>query len=328
MFHERLRTSLLNLYISKEKRSQLDARNTVAAPPSFYEQASQLYNDSSWIPQTWLFPAFDSRLRVPICLPLEKDNSLTPENMKDQLNEARAQFKKVYARWKTSGNGSGNHKKIIRIRGTNYEDDGNTDEEEIVSVEDDRADFCNDVGIHIGYFWCVTEMFSVNQFMTQDCTGIGLTSTSNYLSLEERVKNRNKKKRQRMSKQEKAVEHIESLTKSVLTMVNEQKKTNEIDLDIKVEEKLSKKLRNAEECLLSFQEREEAIFDQLDRIQMNENVSEDRIKYMKARHDNMILQVSEKEKSVDDCKQSLIDWEKSNWRSRRNAVKKIKIRKH
>ena len=61
---------------------------------------------------------------------------------------------------------------------------------------------------------------------------------------------------------------------------------------------------------------------------MNENVSEDRIKYMKARHDNMILQVSEKEKSVDDCKQSLIDWEKSNWRSRRNAVKKIKIKKH
>ena len=194
IFHERLRSSLLNLYVSKEKRSQLDAQNTVAAPPSFFEQASQLYNDPSWVPHTWLFPNFDSRLRTSIRLPLEKvDDSyetLTPENIKGHLTDARAAFKKVYARWKTSGNGSGNNKQKIRIIGTTYQDDRYDDEEEFVSVEDNRANFCHSVGVHIGYFWCVSEMFCVNQFMTQDCTGIGLTSSSGYISLQDRVKNR------------------------------------------------------------------------------------------------------------------------------------------
>ena len=120
IFHEWLRSSLLDLYVSKAKWSQLDAQNTVAAPPSFFKQTSQLYNDPSWVPHTWLSHNFDSRLRTSICLPLEKegDNSyetLTPENMKWHLTDARDLFKKVYARLKTSGNGSGNKKQTILI---------------------------------------------------------------------------------------------------------------------------------------------------------------------------------------------------------------------
>ena len=54
-------------------------------------------------------------------------------------------------------------------------------------------------------------------------------------------------------------------------------------LDNKVEEKLSKRLCDAEKNLLYFQEIDEALFDQFHQIQMNENLSEGRLRYMKDR---------------------------------------------
>ena len=201
IFHDKLRTQLLNLYVSKD-RSQLDARNTIAAGPDFFEQACNLYNDPTWSPHTYLFPDFDSRFRTPIPLPLEKDNNdiielKTAETVKKDFNNARADYKKVYARWKTNGNGSGNKPK--QIRGTNYENGIFGEEEDVENVEDDRAKFCQQVGIQIGYFWCISEMCGVCQHMTQDCSGVGLSSTSNFVSLKDRFKMHQQQKRNRMS---------------------------------------------------------------------------------------------------------------------------------
>ena len=154
MRFDNLRISLLNLYVSKD-RSQLDARNTIAAGPDFFEQVCNIYNDPAWVPHTYLFPEFDSRFRTPIPLPLEKDNNnenelKTSETAKNDFNNSRADYKKIYARWKTSGNGSGNKSK--RIRGTDYEDGVFREEEVVEDVEDDRANFCKKVGIHVDYF--------------------------------------------------------------------------------------------------------------------------------------------------------------------------------
>ena len=70
IFHDSLRRPLLSLYVSKDRRDQIDAQNTVAPPPCFFELVSNLYNDPSWVPHTLLFPDFDARFRAAIQLPL------------------------------------------------------------------------------------------------------------------------------------------------------------------------------------------------------------------------------------------------------------------
>ena len=104
VFHDRFRASLLNLYISKERRA-FDAQNTTAAPPSFFVEVCALYNDESWTPHTFQFPDYDARFRNPISLPLEKDDGenndvKVPEHVKRDFNDIRSKFKIMHADWK------------------------------------------------------------------------------------------------------------------------------------------------------------------------------------------------------------------------------------
>ena len=145
-----------------------------------------MYNDESWTPHTFQFPDYDARFRNPISLPLEKDDGenndvKVPEHVKRDFNDIRSKFKIMHADWKKSGNGAGNRDGVsIRIRGQNYEKPP-AEDEQVIFVDDDRHKFGQKYGLHLAYFWCLSEMCGVNQQMTQDCSGTGLSSTSKYL---------------------------------------------------------------------------------------------------------------------------------------------------
>ena len=119
-------------------------------------------------------------------MPLEKDDGenndvKVPEHVKRDFNDIRSKFKIMHADWKKSGNGAGNRDGVsIRIRGQNY-DKPPAEDEQVIFVDNDRHKFGQKYGLHLAYFWCLSEMCGVNQQMTQDCSGTGLSSTSKYL---------------------------------------------------------------------------------------------------------------------------------------------------
>ena len=174
----------------------------------------------------------------------------------------------------------------------------------------------------------MTEMCGVCQFMTQDCSGIGLSSTSKYISLKDRYNNVNKKKRERKSKQEKALEQLDKLLNGVDAMVKKQKHDHDQQLGSVLGSTLKKELRNAESDLLSFQEREETCYETF-RIESKEGSQDVRyVQILKKRLENLEKEVVEKEKIVKSCKRKLAKWEmaENNKKTKRKKNKDELIR--
>ena len=83
----------------------------------------------------------------------------------------------VYKNWTKSGNGTlnlDNPGKSIKFctgdeGGDAYED------EEVVIVDDDRWQFSQTVGMHLGYFWCLSEFHDLTDDCRQHCEKVGMT---------------------------------------------------------------------------------------------------------------------------------------------------------
>ena len=65
----------------------------------------------------------------------------------------------------------------------------------IIFVDDDRWQFCQNVGMHLGYFWCLSELNSLTDECTQNCAGVGvkmdsIRNTSSELSKRRRTARR------------------------------------------------------------------------------------------------------------------------------------------
>ena len=48
----------------------------------------------------------------------------------------------------------------------------------VIFVDDDRWQFCQNVGMHLGYFWCLSELNSLTDECTQNCAGVGVKMDS------------------------------------------------------------------------------------------------------------------------------------------------------
>ena len=78
-----------------------------------------------------------------------------------------------------SGNGKLNCvENVLKIRGAYGVDNALTDasdeNDNVIFVDDDRWQFCQFVGMHLGYFWCLTELNELTDECTQNCEGVGV----------------------------------------------------------------------------------------------------------------------------------------------------------
>ena len=66
--------------------------------------------------------------------------------------------------------------KELKIRGLNGIESIYKEDDEIFFVDDDRWSFCQRVGMHLGYFWCLSELNELTKECTQNCRGVGVTT--------------------------------------------------------------------------------------------------------------------------------------------------------
>ena len=88
-------------------------------------------------------------------------------------------FSQAIQGWKKSGNGKLNCvDNVLKIRGVYGVDDELTDatdeNDNVIFVDDDRWQFCQLVGMHLGYFWCLSELNELTDECTQNCEGVGI----------------------------------------------------------------------------------------------------------------------------------------------------------
>jgi hypothetical protein len=67
---------------------------------------------------------------------------------------------------------------VLKIRGAYGVDDELTDKtndnDNVIFVDDDRWQFCQSIGMHLGYFWCLTELNELTDECTQNWSVIPL----------------------------------------------------------------------------------------------------------------------------------------------------------
>ena len=52
--------------------------------------------------------------------------------------------------------------------------DATDENDNVIFVDDDRWQFCQLVGMHLGYFWCLSELNELTDECTQNCEGVGV----------------------------------------------------------------------------------------------------------------------------------------------------------
>ena len=67
---------------------------------------------------------------------------------------------------------------MLKIRGAYGVDDELTDatdeNDNVIFIDDDCWQFCQLVGMHLGYFWCLSELNELTDECTQNCEGVGV----------------------------------------------------------------------------------------------------------------------------------------------------------
>ena len=137
-------------------------------------------------------------------------------------------------RWKKSGNGKLNVvDKELRIRGSRGDMEVETeDDDNIVFVDDDRWQFTQKVGMHIGYFWCLSEMNELTDECRQHVKGVGVTMDNVRSTTKKNTKKDGKSsldgaivslRRQIQSSQRNAMVHLEmNVLRDTLSQTNSQ----------------------------------------------------------------------------------------------------------
>ncbi|MGH3053447.1 MAG: hypothetical protein ACRDL7_00540 [Gaiellaceae bacterium] len=82
-----------------DSRDVLDARNSSARPPSFYEGVASLWSDVSFCPESLILPSLHGDFAVSIDLSLNSNaERLTAETAKSKMTEVRCKLMKVSGR--------------------------------------------------------------------------------------------------------------------------------------------------------------------------------------------------------------------------------------
>ena len=85
-------------------RQELDARNSAMAVVDYFQMASTVFNDSTWIPSTTPMPGLHSELAECRALPL-KEYRMTGAKMKEKYDSLKKRLHLMICNWEKSGNG-------------------------------------------------------------------------------------------------------------------------------------------------------------------------------------------------------------------------------
>jgi hypothetical protein len=140
-------------------RSELDGRNSLERPKTWYEKTAEVYN-SDEIFYTECLPDLHETFAEPMALNLEDmpGGPITADTVKVRLSDARARLIILISRWERSGNGFGLQRE---------EDDaefGHVDAEDTFVDGDDRSRFIRpDLGlkVHHLYLWHLSDKMGV-----------------------------------------------------------------------------------------------------------------------------------------------------------------------
>ena len=96
----------------KDSRAQLDAKSSGHVPPSLFKLIADRMNDESFTPESYVNDELYSTFAVSLNLSKEACMScdVTPEHIKEKLNDMRVKLMKMVVRFEASGNGEGNLK--------------------------------------------------------------------------------------------------------------------------------------------------------------------------------------------------------------------------
>ena len=66
---------------------------------------------------------------------------------------------------------------VVKVRGVDVDVD-KSDKDGVVFVDDDRWQFAQNFGMHLGYFWCLSDLNELTDECLQRCEGAGVTMDS------------------------------------------------------------------------------------------------------------------------------------------------------
>jgi hypothetical protein len=170
VFADKNRAHLMQMNNSHSK-AQMDAWNSPEKIASFYKIITNMYNDASWEPMSSHFGSMHDRLDTSICLKLI-GGPIKVEVAKKWYCSVKGKLNKSIAFYKRSGNGTGNLREQS-VNSTSTSSGPLTNEN---IVDDNRSSFISN--LHVGYFWALSEVCGLTNNISQNCSKVGISSTS------------------------------------------------------------------------------------------------------------------------------------------------------
>ena len=214
-FHPNNRSKLLRVDEVLNRR-QLDARGSLAAEKSLYEDVLQLYNSTSWVPDSNTSDLFGDVLKQSYKL------SFTGEKLDEKQTQrawstSKGELKKNIAGWRESGRGSGNlddSARPVEEGGTENAGPRSNHNQEVQTSEDNRREFVNYP--HIAYLWMLMDLHDIHAVVMQSLSPEVSYSSSNQnaQSNTSAVKPRNSKENKKHN-QDKMVAVMTTLSESM-----------------------------------------------------------------------------------------------------------------
>ena len=149
-----IRSAFGKAYAAKT-REELDGRNS-SLFQSFYEKASNHFNDPNWIPHSLVSPDLHEDYTKSRPLPL-KVAPLTPKEFQKKLNDNRYKMVKVISDWERSGSGRG---MLNNLDDHNDEKQSKQQVYEFVDG-DDRKSFVRERPAHVLYLWHLAYKYDI-----------------------------------------------------------------------------------------------------------------------------------------------------------------------
>ena len=149
-----IRSAFGKAYAAKT-REELDGRNS-SLFQSFYEKASNHFNDPNWIPHSLVSPDLHEDYTKSRPLPL-KVAPLTPKEFQKKLNDNRYKMVKVISDWERSGSGRG---MLNNLDDHNDEKQSKQQVYEFVDG-DDRKSFIRERPAHVLYLWHLAYKYDI-----------------------------------------------------------------------------------------------------------------------------------------------------------------------
>ena len=116
----------------------------------------------------------------------ENQDPITAAEVNSKFVQMKGAMNKAVSCWKRSGNGKSNaiDGKEVRLNGSM-----STEEEDVdyVFVDDDRFDFCGS-NIAVAYWWASADHMGHTEYISQNCTEVGLDMNNIQATSTQRVK--------------------------------------------------------------------------------------------------------------------------------------------